>query len=94
MSQKNLGKLFCVCLMLFLGQANARGLNLGVNLEFVEPASSGFAEDELEGGIGFHIGYEFKKWKSWNLGVQYEQLDGWNKPDKSYYAGDFLYSSE
>ena len=97
MFKKNLYKLFSVCLILFLGPANAEGLNLGINFEFVEPASSGFAENELDGGFGFHIGYEFKKrpkWKNWNLGVQYEQMDGWNKPEKTYYTGEFMYSSK
>ena len=94
MTKKNLAKLVCVGLLIFLEQANAEGLSLGVNLEFVEPTSSGFAEDQLDGGIGFHIGYEFKKWKNWNLGVQYEQLDGWNKPEQMYHAGEFLYSSK
>ncbi|TNF35361.1 MAG: hypothetical protein EP315_05995 [Gammaproteobacteria bacterium] len=75
-------------------QAQAEGLSLGVNLEFVEPQTNTFLEDELEGGLGFHLGYEFSSWKDWNLGVQYEYLNGWNDVGDMYWAGEFKYDSK
>lgn len=75
-------------------QINAEGFGIGLNLQFVEAESGGFIEDEIDGGLGFHVGYEFNEWKNWNLGVQYERLSGWNDTSDMYAAGEFKYDSQ
>lgn len=94
MSYKKWLSLFGFCLMFYPLQANTEGFGLGLNLEFVEAESGGFLEDELDGGFGFHVGYEFKQWNQWNLGVQYERLNGWNDIGDMYWAGEFKYNSQ
>lgn len=64
---------------------------VGLNLEFVE---SRFGEDgTVDGGLGFHAGYEFKEWKNWRLGGQLEYLSGWNSEEDLVSAGEIMYEA-
>ena len=63
----------------------------GLNLEFVE---SRFGEKgSIDGGLGFHAGYEFREWKNWRFGGQLEYLSGWNSEDDLVTAGEIMYEA-
>lgn len=78
-------------LLLFTAPAFAGSIIVGANFEFVDGR---FNDEAFDGGWGIHLGYEFKEWKNWQLGAQFEYLNGWNAPSDLDIAGEIMYDSK
>ena len=82
--------IFLITLTVISTPAYSGSVLFGLNLEFVEGQ---FNDNAFDGGLGFQVGYEFKRWKNWNIGTQFEYLNGWNSESSLYDAGDMTYDS-
>lgn len=90
MRYHHLTGLIFVMLLAFPGTASAGAIILGLNLEFIEAR---FNDEGFDGGLGIHVGYEFKEWKSWHFGGLLEYMNGWYDQEDLEVAGEMMYDS-
>ena len=84
-------KILLLLLTLISSPAHAGAIILGLNLEFID---SRFNEEGFDGGFGLHAGYEFRDWKGWHFGGQFEYMNGWYSRDDLEIAGEMRYDSK